>query len=657
MPPRLPLRPIAGRAASSPTAAKQNAAFPWPAVCLFCSLTTPSRPTTRTNTTINSRNQARKALRQRRFQSTESTASPPAPETTAPENPRQELIDTLLELQKHAVNHVNLSRLQLALQGLRQDPGQESIRIAILSLANGSAEQGKAAKDLLRLLLADPLGDEAEWERELAQHDPLHPLVVRIGQEHNAAEAAPRVTISKTNLLHELDVSSPALNGHGIELLLMEVNPFSSVPGPGETAVQDVEEAVLVPTVDIPSNTGRYTPITTPVHKALVVSGGVMGAASVAALPLAEYRDTVFGAVNLPEYSVEKEAGVTFQPIDVSVGSKGLDLIRQNIGNAMEYERAWYKSNVPVLIQWLKTGVQTDEGQATKPAVRLLVASLLRNALAEIEAEESRLLSGRLSTEAASSGLTVMNERLAQWSQFAHEELQQQLDLAFAGTRWRKLGWWKLFWRVDDVGVLTTDMLSQRFLPGAERELVYLAGRIAESGVASTTEPPIYAQPTSELQKSLPESSTVAKAVTQKPKWPTHIAFTRRYLHEETVPALQALAQKLVLQASSTSALTTALAGLLYVSQYASSIYEAGAVAALGVMWSLRRLQTKWETARTYWEGEVREEGRKAVRGVEQSVADTLDGSREGAAIEGAEELRRAKELVEKAEDALKRLK
>ncbi|KAJ0334213.1 hypothetical protein COL5a_000261 [Colletotrichum fioriniae] len=659
MPPRLPLRPIAGRAASSLTAAKQNTAIPSRAVCLFCSLSAPSRPTTRTNVTANCRNQARKALRQRRFQSTESTASPPPPlEATAPENPRQELIDTLLELQKHAVNHVNLSRLQLALQGLRQDPGQESIRVAILSLANGGAEQGKAAKDLLRLLLADPLGDEAEWERELAQHDPSHPLVVRIGQEHNAAEAAPRVTISKTNLLHELDVSSPALNGHGIELLLMEVNPFSSVPGPGETAVQDVEEAVLVPTVDIPSNTGRYTPITTPVHKALVVSGGVMGAASVAALPLAEYRDTVFGAVNLPEYPVEKEAGVTFQPIDVSVGSKGLDLIRQNIGNAMEYERAWYKSNVPVLIQWLKTGVQTDEGQATKPAVRLLVASLLRNALAEIEAEESRLLSGRLSTEAASSGLTVMNERLAQWSQFAHEELQQQLDLAFAGTRWRKLGWWKLFWRVDDVGVLTTDMLSQRFLPGAERELVYLAGRIAESGVASTTaEPPVYAQPTSELQKSLPESSTVAKAVTQKPKWPTHIAFTRRYLHEETVPALQALAQKLVLQASSTSALTTALAGLLYVSQYASSIYEAGAVAALGVMWSLRRLQTKWETARTYWEGDVREEGRKAVRGVEQSVADTLDGSREGAAVEGADELRRAKELVEKAEDALKRLK
>ncbi|KAK2030071.1 hypothetical protein LX32DRAFT_672539 [Colletotrichum zoysiae] len=662
MPPRLPLRPVAGRAASSSSSSspsslslgklQTNPPSRAAAVCLFCSLSRPQAHSRTTTTTSRAHTADRKAWRQRRFQSTD--ASPPA-------NPRAELIDTLLELQKHAVNHVNLSRLQLALQNLRQDPGQEAVRVAVLALAN-AAEPGRAAKDLLRLIFADPLGDEAEWEGELARHDAAHPLVVRIGHEHGGGRsredpAAPAVIISKTNLLHELDVSSPALNGHGIELLLMEVNPF--VAAPGETArVRDVEESVLVPTVDIPSNTGRYTPITTPVHKALVVSQGVMGAASVASLPLADYRDTVLAAVDLPGYPLEKDAHVTFQPIDVSLGTKGLDLIRRNIGNAMEYERSWYKSNVPAVVQWLKSGVQSDDGQVTKPVVRMLIASLLRNALAEIEAEETRLLSGRLSTEAAPSGLAVMNERLAQWSQFAHEELQQQLDLAFAGTRWRKLGWWKLFWRVDDVGALTNDMLSQRFLPGAERELIYLAGRIAESrAAAAATEPPAYTQPTSELQRSLPESSTAAKAVTQRPKWPTHISFTRRYLHEETVPALQALAQKLVLQASSTSALTGALAGLLYVSQYASSVYEAGAVAALGVAWSLRRLQTKWETARAYWEGEVREEGRKAVRGVEQSVADALDRSREGAPVEGAEELRKARELVEKAEDALKRLK
>ncbi|KAI8214495.1 hypothetical protein K4K52_000978 [Colletotrichum sp. SAR 10_76] len=571
-------------------------------------------------------------------------------------NARSELIDVLLELQKHAVNHVNLSRLQLALQGLRQEPGHEKVRVAILALADGAGEPGKTAKELLRVLLADPLGDEAEWERAVKGHDTTQPLVVRVGEAKGDEGKGTTLTISKTNLLHELDVSSPALNGCGVELLLMEVNPLSaSAAAAGQAAaVMDVEQAVLVPTVDIQSSSGRYTPVTTPVHKAIVVSEGIMGAAAVAALPLAEYRDSVLAAVNLPKYPVEEGEQLAFQPIDVSVGSKGLDRIRENIGNAMEYERAWYKSNVPAIVEWLKAGMENNPAGATKPVVKTHIASLLRNALAEIETEQARLTSGRLSAEVASPKAAVMNERLAEWSQFAHEELQQQLDLAFAGTRWRKLGWWKLFWRVDDVGVLTSDMLNQRFLPGAERELVFLAGRIAESGVVPALEAPTYTQPTSELQPQ-PETKTITKITSRTPKWPTHISFTRRYLHEETVPALQALAQKLVLQASSTSALTGALAGLLYVSQYAGSIYEAGAVAALGIMWSLRNLQKKWETARTYWEGEVREEGRKAVRAVEQSVVESLDTPRD-TPIEGEEELRKAKELVEKAEDALKRL-
>lgn len=651
MPPRVSLRPIAGRAASL-AAGKQQPSTP--AVCLFCSLST-APPTPSRRTASNTR---RGPSKQRRYfqSSTHAIHSSASSSGAAAQNARSELIDVLLELQKHAVNHVNLSRLQLALQGLRQEPGHENVRVAILALADGAREPGKTARELLRVLLADPLGDEAEWERAVKGHDTTQPLVVRVGEAKGDEGKGTTLTISKTNLLHELDVSSPALNGCGVELLLMEVNPLSaSAAAAGQAAAaMDVEQAVLVPTVDIQSSSGRYTPVTTPVHKAIVVSEGIMGAAAVAALLLADYRDSVLAAVNLPKYPVEEGEQLAFQPIDVSVGSKGLDRIRENIGNAMEYERAWYKSNVPAIVEWLKAGVENNPAGATKPVVKTHIASLLRNALAEIEAEQARLTSGRLSAEVASPELAVINERLAEWSQFAHEELQQQLDLAFAGTRWRKLGWWKLFWRVDDVGVLTSDMLNQRFLPGAERELVFLAGRIAESGVVPALEAPTYTQPTSELQPQ-PETKTITKITSRTPKWPTHISFTRRYLHEETVPALQALAQKLVLQASSTSALTGALAGLLYVSQYAGSIYEAGAVAALGIMWSLRNLQKKWETARTYWEGEVREEGRKAVRAVEQSVVESLDTPRD-TPIEGEEELRKAKELVEKAEDALKRL-
>lgn len=64
--------------------------------------------------------------------------------------PREELENLLLELQKHGSNYVNLSRIQLALNGLRQKPGNESIRVAVLGLSNGS-DSGKTAKQLLKL--------------------------------------------------------------------------------------------------------------------------------------------------------------------------------------------------------------------------------------------------------------------------------------------------------------------------------------------------------------------------------------------------------------------------------------------------------------------------------------------------------------------------
>ena len=132
--------------------------------------------------------------------------------------------------------------------------------------------------------------------------------------------------------------------------------------------------------------------------------------------------------------------------------------------------------------------------------------------------------------------------------------------------------------------------------------------------------------------------------------WPLEIPMTRTLLASDTIPALQALAQKLVLQTISTSTFSTAFAGLIYVSTLSTSLYEAGAVAALGIVWSLRRMQGKWETARSFWEGEVREEGRKAVRAVESVVTNAL--VQPDRPLEGAEELEKAKEALKKAETA-----
>ncbi|KAK7911684.1 hypothetical protein PG985_014165 [Apiospora marii] len=681
MPPRLPLQP-AKAAKDGASLLSRSAGSESQAVCFFCSLSRrAARPATGPSPARQPRRKPLSSTTARRFQSTATatTAAPPtqfaSATSSAPElDPRQELEQVLLDLQKHAANYVNLSRLQLAISGLRQQPGHESIRVAILGLTNGS-DASKTAKELLKLLLADPLKTEEEWEQEIDRHNLAQPMIIRVGAEEH--QELGTMSLTRGSLLHEVNVSSIALNGHKLELLLMETNPYAAAQDEGLGAFED---AVLVPTVDIPtSNTGRYTPITTPVHKALMVADGIMGAGSVTTLPLLESESIIAAAVNLPNYKPADAAELPFTVVDVGTAGAGLRLIRNDIGNAMQYEHKWYESNVPKLVEWLKQDVisTSDGNAATKQPVRRLIASLLQNASASIQREEAKQLSSRLSSTSKStvspSSTAHLQRGLSDWAETAHTELQEQLDLAFSSQRWRKLGWWKLFWRVDDVGMLTTDILSQRFLPGAERNAIFLAGRIEEAGVPTTNFPVTYTSPIASLSSS-PEVQPLKPATPVKTtkatspniaRWPTSIPTARSYLQNETIPALQALAQKLVLQTLSTSGLTTSIGALAYFGTLTTGLYEAGAVAALGIVWSMRRMQQRWEAARDFWEGEVREEGRKAVRGVEVSVAHVLDNdtaARGGNDISRSErdaeaELGRARELVDKATLALEKLK
>lgn len=644
MPPRLPLRASAAprRLIGQVSSSERQA------VCLFCSLSgsSPSRQQQQQSTRRTRRRRVTAGLQQRLHQSTSAASSGTSTTSIEPQlDPRKELEDALVQLQKHAASFVNLSRLQLAINGLRQEPGSEAIRIAILGLTNGSVS-GKSAKQVLKLLLADPLKDEEEWEREVDSHDLAQPMIIRVGSKEQQ-ESAGLISLAKGSLLHEVNVSSATLNGHSLELLLMETNPYVASP---DDTVEGLEDSILVPTVDIPiSGTGRYTPVTTPVHKALLVTDGLMGAASVTSLPLSESADVIAAAVNIPEYKSSNEAALPFTPVDVGTATVGLGLIRKSLNDAMEYEHMWFESSLPKLIEWVKSDVTSDTAGMTKAPVRRLIASLLQNTTIAIAEEEARALSTTLTT-ATSKTSTDLESNLAAWAEGAHSELQEQLDLAFSSRRWRKLGWWKLFWRVDDVHMLTTDIINQRFLPAAEKNAIYLAGRIQEakasSGLSVMYEPP--AAP-----------ATTAAESTGPTAWPTGIPAARAYLQNETIPALQALAQKLVLQTLSTSGLTTSLGAMAYFGTLTTGIYEAGAVAALGIVWSMRRMQKQWEAARDFWEGEVREEGRKAVRGVETSVEKVLrrpeDAS--GAPVADNEELVKARQLVEKATEALGRLK
>ncbi|KAK4219199.1 hypothetical protein QBC37DRAFT_410500 [Rhypophila decipiens] len=648
-------------------------------ICFFCSLSGHNAPASRiTRPGLLREKRKFPGFTTSRCQSTE-TATTEVPIT----DPRQDLEHALLELQTHAANYVNLSRLQLALHNLREQPGDESIRVTFLGVTNGSLEPGNTAKSLLRLVLADPLEPRREWETRLQSHDASKPLIVRIGPAPTSPEDAIRsekLETARDSIMPEIKVSSPTLNKANLEMLLMEADTLTLAK---TSEPNTLEDSVLVPTVDLskPSST-HPEPITTPVHMALLVGDGILGAASILSLPILESQETTRAAVNFGSLDPNDMASCPFTKIDIKAGDHGLELFRTSVNNVMEFENLWTESNIGRISEWLRINtLPSSPDRITKPPVRNLIKSLLQNTSATIQAEEAKGLSETLAASVSPHSAARLNQALAEWSQNAHQELEQQLEVAFSSRPWRKLNWWKLFWRVDDVGMLSSDMLALRFLPEAERGIIYLAGRVQEASLAVSQSSEhhhlqeggqvLYPGPTLASGPSAADviSSTRQRTAIVPPgptavvvgggsTYPSYIPYTRNYLQERTVPALQALAQKLVLQSVSTAGLTSALGVLSYLS--ALGAYESGTIAALGLALSLRRLQSKWESARGFWEGEVREEGRKAVRATEDCVARVIEGAADvGKEEQGRrmEELERVKGIIERAEEALGRMR
>ncbi|TVY56272.1 hypothetical protein LSUE1_G009491 [Lachnellula suecica] len=643
--------------------------------------------------------------RQHRQQSRTASTSIDTPKTT-PKSPRAELRDAVLELQKYAANHVNISKLQLALRGLEQTPGEETVRIAILGVMDPDIDDGLSskwereafhrAKELLRLLLADPLKPEEEWERillgktsqvtregelfedkskQFKRNDYESPKAILL----KVGSFAPEEMRFSSPMVQELHVSSPVLNGYKLEILVGDI----SARRINESHLNTIEnlDSILVPTMQIPTSstsTGRYTPVTMPVHKAMLVGHGLRRSASMFNLPpVAPY---------LIRYVADLQCGADEIPrcrfIDIDRASSALKSFRESVDNAFDYERNWFASGIPELVEWLQDGSSNEAGSGVlKPALAVQLETLISSTQTSLLNTVKEVSDGNIIDKTPFSDdtldvpldLTSLRNGLSEWAEGAHGELRDQLDTAFNGRRWRKLGWWKLFWRVDDVSMIATDILHQRFLIDAEKEVIFLAGRIEEAGVFKRfpqATPENWAYRSIELEQIEPKMGVapppprvrdlIQKEDTQDGQmknqpWPLNIPLTRAYLATGTVPALQALAQKLVLQTLTTSSFVSAFAALTYISTLSTSFYEAGAIAAVGIVWSLRRMQGKWETARKFWEGEVREEGRKAVRAVEGIVGDVLKDP-EPLAIEKDLELEKANAAVEKVERKLEEL-
>ncbi|KAI9763816.1 MAG: hypothetical protein M1840_009070 [Geoglossum simile] len=345
----------------------------------------------------------------------------------------------------------------------------------------------------------------------------------------------------------------------------------------------------------------------------------------------ADHPDTLVSMGNLADGDVADTASIA--AVDAQLANSAVTKLRQSLDNATIYGQGWFRSGMPSLLKWLTSGSTTTEAEKLKPGVQDLIFSLLEETEARIDQEETSLRNS-----AAPSGTLELTRRslhsaLASWAERAHIELRGELETAFSSERRRLLAWWKLLWRVDDVGMVAEEVLSRRWLIEAEKEIIWLTGRIVESELnkaeSGSQDVEIPSAPAAELNPESGLPRTLLDAPGRLP-FSELTASDRSEDDQVPLPPLQSRAQSLLLQTLSTSALTSALATLLYLSSF--SIYESGAVAALGLTWSLRRLQ-KWETAKWGWQEEVREEGRRAARETESCVGSFGEGRPEGQGV------------------------
>ncbi|KAL4902412.1 hypothetical protein BDW74DRAFT_158507 [Aspergillus multicolor] len=566
----------------------------------------------------------------------------------------KELYESLVQIQSVAPEQVNLSRLQLALRGLETE--EPLIRVAVLGLNDVAA-----ARKLVRLLLADPLKEKEDWENMLdsvsENGDLERGLLIRYGDVSESIS---------NHLVPTISVPSQLLKNANLEILVTSLGTQADVSG-----AQLTSETFLVPTVTIQtSHTGRHNVVRYPVHRSIVCAEGVDGLLAysglIAQADLRKEAGSIFAAVELGGSGpVIKDNRIAF--VDTNKAREALGMFRESVRNALAYERGWSNSGVQPVVDWLSTA--RNEPGILNPSLRSLVASLIEAAEQGVVTEETRRV--REQEEASVSDIVRSNldQTVSAWAEKSHTELHSELEEGFATKEWRGLAWWKLFWRVDDVGMITSEILEKKYLRRAEKDVIWTAGQLEQAGlqeppaeedtVTIATEPAVEdaiatAEEVTEIENN---NKNFAVAVVEPPKkeeeklpWPTQIAQSRAQLIETTVPSLQAMAQRLVLFSISTTSLTTALSVLTSISLPTASVYETGTIAAVGLIYSLRWQQRKWHAARRFWEEEVRDNGRTALRETEQQLRRTV---REGGKVQLPVTAHEARKAIKQARDAL----
>lgn len=473
-------------------------------------------------------------------------------------------------------------------------------------------------------------------------------------------------------LVKTLSIPSSALFSHNLEILVQAIPITSQITNTGD-------HDFLMPLLQVPnSTTGRTSTIVHPVHKALVYAEGLQRIASLSSSEShGEHASSqmVRGVIDAEWTDLQRGAVAeqTLSPINLAHAESAIDSFRKTLDMALEYEHAWFGSGLANVSAWLVEGVDVEPSNL-KPSLRRLIETISNNAEQAILQEQRARTLQLASSAVSASTRESLNQGLIGWAEIAHTELRDQLDYAFSGRNWKKLAWWKLFWRVDDVSSITADILQQAWLVEAEKEMIWQSGRIDQAGLGHAAKfsrrrkPMAESESSTSIIGSYPPPLLISDVVEEylrakypdddpsegvKRPWPQEISHARSSLVRITIPALQADSQRLLFQTISTTGLTSSLSALLYISIASISMYEAGAIAAVGFVYSMRRLQKQWGLRKSVWEETIREMGRTVLRGAEDKmramvreggkrVVDKTEEEDRTAAREGIERVRKA---------------
>ncbi|KAJ9616223.1 hypothetical protein H2204_013967 [Knufia peltigerae] len=589
------------------------------------------------------------------------------------------LHEALGEVWKKASAQVNLSRLQLALQGLESET--PATRVAVLGL-----NVQDTARRVVRLLLADALEDEGSWEKQIL--DPgaafSHGLVIRYGQPPNPNLPQPRTS---TPVLY---VPSDVLLRNNVEVLVSTIQGL----GNGELlqgAHTVTADAFLSPSVGTPTAaSGRQVAISQPVHSTLLVTNGLgelMAAAELLAstnFVAPEDRRSVQSVVNLEGTKTTAAHGRQVLIVDATKAEEGLAAIRRSVTEARTYEHKWIDSGLPSLTTWLTSSSAARSEGPIPATVKTLISSVLTNATRNLQAQAALEKRSNAARSINYTTKATLEDLIEEFSRNAHQELQSGLSSAWGSRNWRKLAWYKLFWRVDDVGLIITDLITNAWLPRTERAVYELSGRFSQAGISlmdvpqngntvALPETEKIEEPTQVLQAQAGVATEPAiepvlvnrtgrteiemAAIPRPVPLSSSISAIRATQIDRAITSLTSTAQQIVLKTLSLTGLSAGLSGLTYVS-VAGSMYEAGTIVALGTAYALWRMQSDWLNATKTLETALHEEGKTLIRRMVGRMRDLVEqGSK---VVEDEVEVhtrREAEDAVLRAKEELERLK